>query len=455
MPETIGQRLKRERQARQLSLEEVARATHLRPRYLEAIEADDLSALPSAVQARAFLLIYAKYLGIHPDEFTHSFSAPESATKSIPPQRENAFRSSLLGFFKLCFRKKTSVPAVEDKTASVSSEASFPSDDELPLQELRLDEVSPVLPSDSPTTPPSSEIFRSIGESLRQRREILSLTWEEISRHIHLRPPSLRLLEAGDFDAFPSSVQVQGMLSSYARFLGLDEEAILLRFAEGLQQKRSERLSKVQKPLKRPSFPRGGLISADLVVGGLVILGLIGLAVWGVEYVNQLNRSRHPSPTLPSISEVLLTPPAAVGGASLPKAPDLVTSQAEGVEAATIAPVVTSSLSDPVQIVITVLHRTWLRVSVDGRVRQEGRVLAGEVYTFGGKERIELLAANGAAIRILYNQVDIGVAGSMGEVVNLIFISSGMHTPTPTATSIPSPSPSPTMTPRATPTSRN
>ena len=68
MEGSIGARLRRARKQRQLSLDQVAEVTRLRLHYLQALENDDLSAMPSAAQARGFLRIYAGYLGLDIDE---------------------------------------------------------------------------------------------------------------------------------------------------------------------------------------------------------------------------------------------------------------------------------------------------------------------------------------------------------------------------------------------------
>src|SRR5512143_1164803 len=68
MAETIGQQLKQARLERHLSIETVVESTRIRAHYIEAIEADDYEALPSPVQARAFLRLYAQYLGCSLDE---------------------------------------------------------------------------------------------------------------------------------------------------------------------------------------------------------------------------------------------------------------------------------------------------------------------------------------------------------------------------------------------------
>jgi transcriptional regulator with XRE-family HTH domain len=67
MMKTIGKRLKETREYRNLSLEKVAAETHIRLQFLQALEADDFSLMPSPVQARGFLRNYAQYLGLDLD----------------------------------------------------------------------------------------------------------------------------------------------------------------------------------------------------------------------------------------------------------------------------------------------------------------------------------------------------------------------------------------------------
>ena len=68
MTQTIGQQLKAEREEKRLTLEKVFEATKIRIQYLQALEADDLSVMPSPVQARGYLRNYAEYLGLDFDQ---------------------------------------------------------------------------------------------------------------------------------------------------------------------------------------------------------------------------------------------------------------------------------------------------------------------------------------------------------------------------------------------------
>ena len=62
--ETIGQRLKRLRTDRRISIEKASEVTRVRPNYLQALEEDNYSVMSSAAQARGFLKLYADYLGL-------------------------------------------------------------------------------------------------------------------------------------------------------------------------------------------------------------------------------------------------------------------------------------------------------------------------------------------------------------------------------------------------------
>ena len=65
MTQTIGQKLKQTREAKRLTLEQVFEAIRIRIPYLQALESDDLSAMPSPVQARGYMRNYAEYLGLN------------------------------------------------------------------------------------------------------------------------------------------------------------------------------------------------------------------------------------------------------------------------------------------------------------------------------------------------------------------------------------------------------
>lgn len=59
---TAGQRLKEERLTRELTVEEVAKATKIRPAFIRAIEQNDYKRLPSGTYTQGFVRNYAEFL---------------------------------------------------------------------------------------------------------------------------------------------------------------------------------------------------------------------------------------------------------------------------------------------------------------------------------------------------------------------------------------------------------
>jgi len=108
----------------------------------------------------------------------------------------------------------------------------------------------------------------------------------------------------------------------------------------------------------------------------------------------------------------------------------------------------------PVQVNIVANQRAWMSVIVDGETVFEGRVTPGSAYTFAGNDRIELLTGDGSSLRVYFNQQDLGLLGSFGEVVERIFTLSGVETATPSVPSTSTPVPTSTITPTPTVTAK-
>jgi len=75
MAEGLGLWLRRRREARDLSLDEVEAALRIRRRYLQALEVGDYAALPGPIQARGFIRNYARFLGLPVEEALSRYQA--------------------------------------------------------------------------------------------------------------------------------------------------------------------------------------------------------------------------------------------------------------------------------------------------------------------------------------------------------------------------------------------
>ncbi|MGE5280452.1 MAG: helix-turn-helix domain-containing protein [Deltaproteobacteria bacterium] len=91
---SVGTILREAREARNLSLEQVARATRIHAHVLRALEGDDTAKL-GAVYTKSFLKIYAEFLGLDKEDLVARFVAaiPEAAApvrKTSPVRRGQA-----------------------------------------------------------------------------------------------------------------------------------------------------------------------------------------------------------------------------------------------------------------------------------------------------------------------------------------------------------------------------
>lgn len=70
----FGEELRREREIRSISLKEIADATKISKRFLEAIERNDHKTLPAPVFTRGFVREYARYLGLNAEEMVNRYN---------------------------------------------------------------------------------------------------------------------------------------------------------------------------------------------------------------------------------------------------------------------------------------------------------------------------------------------------------------------------------------------
>ncbi len=72
------------------------------------------------------------------------------------------------------------------------------------------------------------------GDVLRDRRRQLGLSIQQVANTIKIRPQIIEYFEMGDFTQMPLRGYAQGMISSYARFLGLNPREIVSMYFDEL-----------------------------------------------------------------------------------------------------------------------------------------------------------------------------------------------------------------------------
>ncbi len=473
MEGTIGNQLRTAREARGLSLQDVEKSIHIRVHYLQALENDDFSSLPSKAQARGFLRLYADFLKIPAFSPVVQDESPPAPVESGPPIPEPSSSPAKPEAEPLPPGKKTA----GELTTPVTRQA--------------VTRTTPAYGNEPPPLPVSNSarsemaylaIYREIGKQLRARRLSLSLSLDDISLHTRIKQENLDLIEEGRMDDLPSPVQGRGMISNYSEFLNLDSDALLSRFADALQLKRLEMIppSPAQEKTEEQASSKTNLVqkvsqsqpvqtisrilTPDLLIGGSLALLLVILITWGAVQVITPT-TEEPEATAPSISEMLLSTPTfdqafiLTPGLGANTAIPLENTTPESTSEVTVAATVEGTVaynqgSQPVQVYVIAIKRAFLKVIEDGSIKFNGRVVPGNAYQFSGFNKVELLTGDGAAVQVIFNQTDLGLLGESGEVINLVFTREGFATATPARPATPVNTRQPTLTiqPSVTPT---
>jgi cytoskeleton protein RodZ len=91
---TFGERLKRERELREVSLDEVSKSTRISARFLQALENEDWQKLPGGVFGRGFVRTIARYLGLSEESLLAEYDLARGVSAlASPPKPEDRIPS--------------------------------------------------------------------------------------------------------------------------------------------------------------------------------------------------------------------------------------------------------------------------------------------------------------------------------------------------------------------------
>ncbi len=247
--------------------------------------------------------------------------------------------------------------------------------------------------SDSST---QAEQLKTIGSKLSHEREARSVSLAAVATKTYIPLRLLTAIEAGRLDLLPEPVFVQGFIRRYADTLGLDGTALSKEFAieSPVPQYEAELLplepvEVLAEPSKRPLWL--------YALGGAIGLGAVILVI--ASLVNHPKKDESP--------------------ASKPLTTNSTASQAAKSQAATPSSA-SSSLSGsakPVAVNLNVIDKSWVQVTVDGKVVFEGTLQKGTQQTWGGQKQVSISAGNAGGVLVSYNNGAAKPLGAPGKVV--------------------------------------
>ena len=264
------------------------------------------------------------------------------------------------------------------------------------------------------------EQLKQIAEYLYQQRQHQGISLEKIAKQTYIPQRILQAIESAQLDILPEPVYIKGFIRRYSDVLGLDGmtapemqpevAASAPRHAPPLAEPQTQQQAERQSDRSpRPErSPQPDLSFLPWLGAGIAALAL-GAFAFGL-----LNQPRRNAVTNPTATRV----PATSSGSSSPEKPSTSDPSASAIPSVK-DPTLTSG--SPVQVDLNLTDRSWLEVSVDGKVAYEGSLDKGERRTWKAKKNILIVAGNAGAVVASFNQSEAKALGKTGSVVTVAF----------------------------------
>jgi cytoskeletal protein RodZ len=262
---------------------------------------------------------------------------------------------------------------------------------------------------ETPRTP------QGVGTLLKAERERLGLSREQISEKTRMRIQVVDAIENEAWDALPPPVYVRGFLRSYAKILGLSQEAVIELYAKSVPP------APVQIPQPEPSGnrrPRAWPVLLTLAV----LVAVYGM--WHFSPSLQVNQGSREAASPPSLPAVASPPPVR-------PAEEPVKTEATGVQSPSqeVPPTPQGSEGPSrdqagdedtwLSLTGTVKERTWLRITIDGKEEKDYLFQPGARPQWRGKEKFYMFIGNAGGIDFELNGKKVGDLGKPGQVVRV------------------------------------
>jgi len=252
----------------------------------------------------------------------------------------------------------------------------------------------------------------TFGEHLRREREMRGVSLDEVSQATRIAPKFLEALENERWQELPGGVFNRGFLRSIARYLGLDEEALVAEYAQATND-RPQVAEWALNTSDRSMEPRSGSKARLVVLTLLLVLAAAGAAGWWgwQQYGSVVRAWRSPLPEVPQAAK----PPAAPNVAGDGTQPAVGGANAGAESGGTGA----ANKTEDLELRVEVSRPTDVKILADGKPLFQGRIARGENHVFKAHDRFEVSAKNSFALILELNGVSmppVGQPDSPGSV---------------------------------------
>jgi cytoskeletal protein RodZ len=245
----------------------------------------------------------------------------------------------------------------------------------------------------------------SFGDWLRRQREMREISLRDIADRTKISLRYLEAMEADRFDLLPAAVFAKGFLREYARYVGLSPDDVVNHYLsvnhpeeQEVSAKDDNRIRSKPRPVDpgQPMVRRNWSSGLLLALAALVLLVLVGLAVWFV------GRRREPPANSQPAASVVVPPAAALKPAATPNAPP--------------------QPSAPLQVALDFTQDCWVEAVIDGKNRTSELRVQGESLQLEAEKSIVLTLGNAGAVEVQVNGYPLDLGKKKGDVVHDLLI---------------------------------
>jgi cytoskeleton protein RodZ len=268
--------------------------------------------------------------------------------------------------------------------------------------------------------------IESLGRYLKRERELRKISLRDVARNTRVRESFIEALEEDRMDLLPAPIFVKGFLQSYAKYVGLDSDAVLLRFRTLL--KGNQEAPQAEPPGRAFSINKNWWVAGGGVLAVIFGIILIFFGPFGSRSPQPETNGPIPAGKEPAVvartetSSPKEQAPAAMKKAAAASAAEA-TPQTE--EKRVPSPGAEKKL---LSVGIKAVEKTWLHIQSSESPDMDAILQPGENLSLRDGQRIEMRIGNAGGVDLTFNGTALEKLGTSGEVVTVIFTPQGVET---------------------------
>jgi cytoskeleton protein RodZ len=266
--------------------------------------------------------------------------------------------------------------------------------------------------------------IESLGKYLKREREIRKISLKDVAKNTRVRESFIEALEEDRMDLLPAPIFVKGFLQSYARYVGIDPDAVLLRFRTLL--KGSQTPQEAEPPGRAFSVRKNWWVAGG--AGLAVLVGIILIFFGGSKPPPlETDNSSPAGKESAAIARTEVPGPREQSPSAMKK--DTAASATEAPPRAEEKRVPSSGVEKKLLSVgIKAVEKTWLHIQSSENPDMDAILQPGESLSLRDGQRIEVRIGNAGGLDLTFNGTALEKLGRSGEVVTVIFTPQGVET---------------------------